>query len=445
MRSPNKLSLVASTVAMAALLAGGATAYRPASAQGVVFPQIEQGRYLARAGDCAGCHTADESKPFAGGKAIPTPFGTIYSANITPDKETGIGNWPADAFYKAMHHGVDDEGKPLYPAMPYPWYTKMSREDVEAIRAFLMSQKPAQNDVKPPKLPWPLSIRASVGAWNLLYFHEGEYWSNPDKSAQWNRGAYLVQGAGHCGACHSPKNMLGGTQDKQALEGGEAGEHWYAPALTNDLHTGLGNWSVAEIVEYLKTGSNARSAAAGSMKEVIEKSTQHLSPGDLTAIALYLKDMPGDAPAAARRQARNAAPTQEARSQGQALYLDNCVGCHMSDGIGLPKVFPQLDGSSAIQATKPDTVIHVVVAGQQMVETKAKPTGLAMPGFAGKMTDQEIADVVSYIRNAWGNHASAVTAEQVGAVRKVAHPLGVGGGSDGTLNRPQAVRAPVLR
>lgn len=427
------------TVSIVALV--GAT---DALAQQTPWTQAEQGRYLAQAGDCAGCHTADGGPPLAGGKAVPTPFGKIYSANLTPDPETGIGKWSADDFYKAMHTGIDDEGKHLYPAFPYPWFTKLSRTDVDAIWVWLAIVKPVKNEVRKPDLPWPMSWRGSVAAWNKLFLHEGEYRPDPDKSAEWNRGAYLVEGAGHCGACHKPKNFLGGTDADQALEGGWAGEHWYAPDLTNDVRDGLGDWSVADVVEYLKTGSNSRSAAAGSMREVIVRSTQHLRDADLKAIAVYLKDQPGES-SNGERSASTSVPTDtsaakhDANQQGEALYVDNCTGCHMADGKGLANVFPPLDGASAIRAENPDTVIHVVVAGQRMAMTDDKPTGLAMPSFAGKLTNEEIADVVSYIRGAWSNRASAVDSDAVAAVRKVAQPVAEDAGD--RLNRGAAFAA----
>ena len=235
--------------------------------QGTTFSTLERGRYLVAAGDCAACHTADGGQPFAGGRAIPTPFGTIYSTNITPDKETGIGRWSNQEFYKAMHEGVRRDGKRLYPAFPYPSYTKVGVDDVRAIKAYLDALPPVKQQNKPSELPWPLSIREVMAGWNALYFHEGTYRTDPNKSAQWNRGAYLVEGLGHCGACHTPKTPLGGPKKNERLEGGY-GEHWYASSLTGDLRDGLGAWSAQEIVEYLKTGSNAKAAAAGPMAEV---------------------------------------------------------------------------------------------------------------------------------------------------------------------------------
>ena len=413
------MHLPASRFAWAAAAAFVASFSGDLMAQGAPSSKVEQGRYLARAGDCTGCHTTQGGEPFAGGLPIPTPFGVIYSSNITPDADTGIGGWSEQDFYGAMHRGIGDEGKHLYPAFPYPWFTKLSRVDVDAIRAYLGTLTPVRQKNRAPELPWPVSWRASVGAWNALYFHEGELQPDPGKSAAWNRGAYLVEGAGHCGACHTPKNLLGGDRHDAKFQGGDARDHWYAPSLTSDLREGIGGWSAAEIVEYLKTGSNAKSASAGSMTDVIKNSTQYLSDGDLNAIATFLKDVPAGA---SKGAAADAAPDAAAQSRGAALYVDNCAACHLADGAGMPGVFPPLRGSAAVQSTGADTVIHVVVAGDKTAETKAKTTGLAMPSFAGKMTDQDIADVVNYVRNAWGNVAPVATAGDVAAIRKVAAP-----------------------
>ncbi|HKO68487.1 MAG TPA: cytochrome c [Burkholderiaceae bacterium] len=382
--------------------------------QGVTYSTLERGRYLATTGNCASCHTADGGKPFAGGRAVPTPFGTIYSTNITPDRETGIGAWSNDEFYKAMHEGIRRDGQYLYPAFPYPWYTKLSARDVQAIKAYLGALPAVRQQNKPSELPWPLSVRAVMAGWNALFFREGSFRTDLNKSAQWNRGAYLVEGLGHCSACHTPKNVLGGLKKNQPLEGG-FGEHWYASSLTGDLRDGLGSWSARDIVEYLKTGSNSKAAAAGPMTDVIRNSTQHLTDDDLNAIATYLKDMP-------RTTDEN---TQTVRaldpsvlSRGEALYVDNCTGCHMQDGAGLAQVFPPLKASAAVQASDPTTVLHHIMGGATMAATKEKPTGLAMPAFGWKLNDQEIAALATYIRNTWGNRADAVTERQVVKVRK---------------------------
>jgi len=387
----------------------------PARAQGTTYSTIERGRYLVNAGDCASCHTAEGGKPYAGGLAVPTPFGTIYSTNITPDPATGIGKWSEQDFYNAMHDGIRRDGKHLYPAFPYPWFTKVSRADVHAIKAFLDTVTPVRQQNKPTELPWPLSVREVMAGWNKLYFHEGAFKPDPKKSEQWNRGAYLVEGLGHCGACHTDTNLLGAPKTADKLKGGDFGEHWYAPGLTSNLRDGLGGWSAAEIVEYLKTGANAKSAAGGPMAEVVKNSTQYLSDVDLNAIAVYLKDVPAEQ---ARAAAKATDIDKQAWSRGEALYVDNCTGCHMENGAGIAQIFPSLKGSSAVQAKLPDTVTHILLAGAKTAATPGKPTGFAMPAFARKLDDKEVADLVNYIRNAWGNHSSLTNQNAVSKVRK---------------------------
>ena len=374
---------------------------------------IERGHYLVDAGDCAACHTAKGGKPFAGGRPIPTPFGTIYSTNITPDKDTGIGQWTEEDFYRAMHEGIRRDGKHLYPAFPYPWYTKLNRADVDAIKAYLDALPPVREENRKTALPWPLSVREAVAGWNELFFREGEYQADSSKPPEWNRGAYLVVGLGHCGACHTPKNIAGGPKRAKTLEGGY-GENWYATSLTNDVRDGLGDWSLDDIVKYLKTGSNAKAAATGPMAEVIENSTQHLSDQDLHAIAAYLKSIP----AKSDQKAKAPDADKDRIARGAALYLDQCSGCHMENGAGQPGVFPPLRGNAVVQAKDPETMLHMVLAGARVAATKGNPTGLAMPSFEWKLTDQDVADLATYLRSAWGNRASAVSAGTVKKLRE---------------------------
>ncbi len=371
---------------------------------------VERGRYLAQAGDCAACHTAPGGQPYAGGRAIPTPFGTIYSTNITPDRQTGLGNWSEEEFYKAMHEGIRRDGQHLYPAFPYPWYTKLSRQDVDAIKAFLDTLPPVRNANKATELPWPFSMREVMAGWNAMFFGKGEYRADPTQSPQWNRGAYLVRGLGHCGACHTPKNIAGGLKTSHKLEGGY-GEHWYATGLTNDVRDGLGDWSVDDIVKYLKSGSNLKAAATGPMAEVIEHSTQHLSEADLRAIAVYLKSVPGPG------KEQKAADDRQRLARGEALYLDQCSGCHMESGTGQEQAFPPLRGNAVVQAKEPGAMLHMILDGARTASTRAKPTGLAMPAFGWKLSDEDVADLATYLRAAWGNKASAVSADEVKSTR----------------------------
>ncbi|MEO8655412.1 MAG: cytochrome c, partial [Ramlibacter sp.] len=245
--------------------------------------------------------------------------------------------------------------------------------------------------------------------------HEGGSKPDPKKSPQWNRGAYLVEGLGHCGACHTATNALGAPKSGEKLQGGDFGEHWYAPGLTGNLRDGLGAWSEADIVAYLKTGSNARTAAGGPMADVVKDSTQHLSEADLNAIAAYLKEIPADK---AETTAKATAAGSQALVLGEAIYRSNCTGCHRKNGAGFAKIFPSLKGSSAIQAKLPDTVTHIVLAGGRTARTAGAPTGLPMPAFDKKLGDKEVAELVNYIRNAWGSHASITSADAVSKVRK---------------------------
>ncbi len=381
--------------------------------------QLARGQYLVRAGDCASCHTAHQGKPFAGGRPIATPFGVIFSTNITPDQQTGIGQWTEKQFYGALHDGVDDEGHHLYPAMPYPWYTQVSRADVDAIQAYLGTVTPVSQEARPVKLPWPLSWRGSLAGWNMLYFDAGTYRPDAGRSPQWNRGAYLVEGLGHCSACHTPKNVLGAIKKDESLEGGSANLHWFAPGLGGNLRDGVGNWSKAEIVAYLKTGANLKSASVGPMTEVVMNSTQYLTTADLDAIATYLKQRPSTP---SKSSPEVAALGADALARGQALYIDNCIACHMDDGRGVARVFPPLAGSSSIQADDAGTVVHVVLSGSRMAAPASRPTGLAMPAFGWKFDDAQMVDVVNYIRHAWGNRASTIDADLVRAVRKDIQP-----------------------
>ena len=377
------------------------------------YGQAERGRYLVQAGDCRACHTNKGGQPFAGGRPIQTPFGTIYSPNITPDRDTGIGGWSDEEFYRAMHKGIAADNDLLYPAFPYPWYTKVTREDVLAIRAYLRTVDPVKAERRPNELMWPLDYRAVMRGWDDLFFKEGEFTPDSGKSSQWNRGAYLVEGLGHCGACHTPTNIFGAAKTREHLQGGSL-QDWYAPSLAGDLKSGLGNWSAAEVVEFLKTGRNARTAAFGPMSEVVRYSTSKLNDGDLQAMAVYLKDMP--APPVVTTAAK---PDPALARAGEAIYLDNCSACHKSSGEGVPATFPSLKGDSAAQGGDPTTVIRVILDGARAVATDARPTPFSMPSFKWKFSNQEVAAVASYVRSAWGNAAPAVSAAEVQSVRQV--------------------------
>lgn len=377
------------------------------------YSLIERGRYLATIGDCTACHTAPGGKLMAGGRAIETPFGNIVAPNITPDRETGIGAWSDDAFYASMHDGKTARGENLYPAMPYPYFTKTRRDDVMAIRAWLNTLEPVVNRVDANQLPFPFSIRAAMTGWNALFFQAGEWQDDTQKSAEWNRGGYLVEGLAHCGACHNAKNALGGDESGSRLQG-FALQGWFAPAITSGNGVGLDKWTVDDIVEYLKTGTNRFATAAGPMAEAVSDSTQHISLADLRAMAVYLKDQKG--PAAEKRQAMAASdPVMQA---GEAIYVDKCAACHTMNGAGIARLFPTLSASPSVEARDPLSVLHVILEGTRAAHTPYAPTSPAMPAFGWELTDVQVAAVATYVRNAWGNAAAPVTAGDVSSVRK---------------------------
>jgi alcohol dehydrogenase (quinone), cytochrome c subunit len=396
---------------------------------------VQRGAYLAHAGDCIACHTAREGQPFAGGLPLNTPIGMIYSTNITPDLETGIGRYSMDDFVKVVCEGVAKDGHRLYPAMPYTSYARLSQEDLLALYAYFMQgMEPVRNPNRPTQLSWPLSMRFLMAIWNALYFKKGEYAADPNKSASWNRGAYLVQGLGHCGGCHTPRGIAGQEkagreQDGRQYLAGATLDNWHASPLTGDLETGLHAWSKDEIVEFLRTGRTARVAALGVMAEVVGKSTQYLTDQDLMAIAEYLKSLPpfndegqGNADSAMQTSAASAA-TRALRAgdtgmRGSHVYLDNCNACHRSDGSGANRTFPILAKNEAVNAKDPISLIRIVLAGSSMPSTQTAPSAFAMPDFGWRLSDEEVAYVLSFVRSSWGNHAAAVSRDEVGRVRK---------------------------
>ena len=376
------------------------------------FETVARGRYLAIAADCAACHTKPGGQPYAGGVALATPFGTLVGPNITPDPDAGIGAWTDNEFVAALHNGRGRGGIRLYPAMPYPAYTKMTREDALAIRAYLQTVEPAPGKIEPNQLPFPFRLRSSLIVWNALNFRPGRLAPDPSKSAQWNRGHYLVDALGHCGTCHTPKTTMGADEDSNSLQGGLL-QGWFAPNITADTRKGIGNWSSEELVNYLKTGANPDAIATGDMSEEIVHSSSQMTDEDLMAIAVYLKSLvPANDNAPAPLAASDARMVA-----GQAIYKDSCAGCHTDAGLGSPGLFARLAGSHAVQSDDPTTLIRVVLAGSQGVATSGAPTAPAMPRFGWRLNDAQVAAVVTYVRNAWGNAASAVSVDQVSAVK----------------------------
>jgi mono/diheme cytochrome c family protein len=374
---------------------------------------IERGKALVVAGDCASCHTADPAKPFAGGKRIDTPFGAVYSPNLTPDRGTGIGAWSDQDFHGALRFGIDPDGSRYYPAFPYPNFTKLTRPDILAIRAYLATLTPFANEAPPPRLRFPLNYRVVMRLWNYLFFRPGILEPDQQKGTDWNRGRYLVEGLGHCGVCHTPKNLFGADRRGRAFSGSMVGG-WFAPRLDAAERSGLKSWSVDDIAEYLASGRNGKSHADGPMAEVVVNSTSRMSDGDVHAIAVYLKSLPPGPPEPAVL-----APAETSMKAGQAIYAHACIACHEGDGSGAPRIYPPLPGNPLLQSADPASTLRIILDGAQSVTTPRAPNKGSMPAYAKELSDQQIADVTNYIRNSWGNAGSAVTAEQVGNARKV--------------------------
>jgi mono/diheme cytochrome c family protein len=373
---------------------------------------IARGKALTEAADCASCHTADSSKPFAGGKRIDTPFGAIYSPNLTPDRDTGLGAWSDEDFRRALREGVAPDGSRYYPAFPYPNFTKLTRDDILAIRAYLATLTPVHNTRQPPELRWPLNYRVLMRGWNFLFFRPGIFEPDQQKSPEWNRGGYLVTGAAHCGTCHTPKNMFGADKRGQRYGGGLV-QGWFAPRLDGAERSGLKSWSVDDIVEYLQSGRNVKSHAGKLMAEVVLNSTSKMSDADVHAIAVYLKDLQ-----AGKREPVVTAPPQAQMADGAKLYAHACVACHEADGSGAPRIYPPLPGNANLQSADPSSTLRIILDGAETVTTPRAPNAGSMPAYAGKFSDQEIADVTTYIRNSWGNVAPAVTPGQVAKARR---------------------------
>jgi mono/diheme cytochrome c family protein len=381
---------------------------------------VAKGEYLAKAGDCIACHTNPGGALFAGGRALPTPFGTIYSSNVTPDPTTGIGKWTADDFYKTMHEGRFPDGGLLYPVMPYASYTKVTRADSDAIFAYLRSVPAVNHPNREHDLQFPYDNRQLILGWRTLYFNEGEYQPDTTKSAEWNRGAYLVGGLGHCAMCHSPINALGGTPESKAFQGGLIPmQNWYAPSLTSNKEAGLGEWNIDEIVGLLRNGVSHRGAVYGPMAEVTFNSLQYLNDTDVRAMAIYLKSLAEGSPPGAESSGVSSSENSLLMSLGLTVYQARCASCHGSDGRGMPPDYPPLAGNPSIQMGSAVNPIRMVLNGGFPPGTAGNPEPYGMPPFAQRLSDDEVAAVVTYIRAAWGNRGATVSAGQANELRKV--------------------------
>ncbi|MBV8472417.1 MAG: cytochrome c [Hyphomicrobiales bacterium] len=379
---------------------------------------IEQGQYLARAGDCVACHTAPEGRLFAGGLAMPTPFGTLYTSNITPDRETGIGGWTADQFYATMHTGRFPDGGLLYPAMPFGSYTKVTRQDSDAIFAYLRSVPPVRQANRPHDLKFPFNNRSLILGWRTLFFKEGEYKSDPNQSAEWNRGAYLVEGLGHCSMCHTAINALGGSSESEAFQGGLIPmQAWYAPSLTSDKEAGLGDWSLKDIADLLKTGVSTRGAVYGPMADVVYNSLQYMTDADVQAMAVYLRSLAQPRPPPGATSNMSGVESSLLVDLGKTVYNDQCAVCHGAEGLGKPPDFPPLANNQSIQMESAVNPIRMVLNGGYPPGTSGNPRPYGMPPFGQSLSDDEVAAVVTYIRTAWGNRGTPVSAQDANGLR----------------------------
>lgn len=394
--------------------------------------EIARGEYLARAGDCVACHTKAGGEPFAGGLPMATPIGTLYSTNITPDKQSGIGGYSYDDFQKAVRHGVAKNGDTLYPAMPYPSYAVVSDEDMQALYAYFMhGVKPVAQTNQESDIPWPLSMRWPLAIWRGVFAPDVKAFQ-PVKGQDpvLARGQYLVEGLGHCGACHTPRSI---TMQEKALNNDEGNDFlsgsnapidgWTASNLRGDGRDGLGRWSEDDLVQFLRMGRNDHTAVFGGMTDVVQHSLQHLTAEDATAIARYLKSLgardPSQVGFTPDDTVAKALWKGDDSKTGASVYVDSCAACHKTDGSGYQRFFPELRGNPVVLAADPTSLIHIVLSGAQLPGMKGAPTTITMPAFGWRLNDQQVADVVNFIRTSWGNTATeAVSASDVAKVRK---------------------------
>lgn len=426
--------------AVAAAVCAGMAFYRNGadSADAVPAPAgaglVERGAYLARAGDCMACHSLPKGQPYAGGLALKTPLGNVYSTNISPDPDTGIGRWTQRDFSRALRRGVSRDGHNLYPAMPYPSYAKLRDEDVAALYAYFMQGVAAvRQDNRAPDFGFPLNLRWPLKLWNLVFLDPVPYRDKPGRDAEWNRGAYLTQGLGHCGSCHTPRGV--GFQEKALDEGGAAYlsgaplDGWFASNLGGDPRTGLGRWSAQSVAAFLRGGANEYASAFGSMTDVINNSTQYLSDADIGAMVVYLKSLPahGAAPAADIAAASEAMADPAGRrsvAAGARLYGEYCVHCHGVNGRGAAPLLAPLAGNPNVTEARAVSLINVTLNGTPDLVLRGLPAAYPMPAFAQVLSDREVADVLTYVRASWGEGAPPVAAREVAKLRAmaVAHP-----------------------
>lgn len=398
--------------------AGENTASQVAAASGEKPELIKRGKYVAVLGDCIACHTAPNGKLMSGGLELKTPMGSVYSTNITPDAQTGIGRYSFAQFDRAMRKGVAADGRNLYPAMPYPSYAKMTDGDMHALYAYLMQGvAPVNQPNKLAKMSWPFSMRWGLSLWNWAFLDDTPFKPDATRDAVWNRGAYLAQGLGHCGACHTPRGIA--FQEKAMTQEGAKGKFYLAGETVEGWRAlSLRNlWTAEDTVALLKTGQNRYGSISGSMVEVIHHSTQHFSDADLTAIATYLKSLPPGKdelppPAVPAKVAASAIPAGLFSTRGGLGYVQFCTDCHRLDGAGVKGIFPSLVRNPSIVSPDPATLLHISLTGWKTAQTAAHPRVYTMPGFS-RLSDQELAEILSFVRESWGNNAGPINASQI--------------------------------
>jgi mono/diheme cytochrome c family protein len=383
--------------------------------------QVARGAYLARAGNCMLCHTERGGAQYAGGRPIETPFGTVYSTNLTPDAETGIGGWSVAHFRRALHEGRSRDGRLLYPAFPYTHTTRITNADAEALFDYVRSLPPVYKPNRAHRLRWPYSTQASLAVWRALYFRPGKHFDDPTRTREWNRGAYLVQGLGHCSACHSARNALGATRDLLDLSGGLIPmQNWYAPSLASPSEASVADWPLVEVEQLLSTGVAPRASVMGPMAEVVQHSIQFLDASDIRAMAVFLKSLP---PAPTDTDPREIPAANSAvRGRGGKLYEDRCAGCHGDKGKGVPGAYPALAGNRAVTLPITTNLVQVVLNGGYPPATRGNPRPYGMPPFATQMSDADVAAVLTYVRTSWGNRAAPVTELAVSQQRSAVRP-----------------------
>jgi mono/diheme cytochrome c family protein len=404
-----------------------------ASSQGAPTP-LERGEYVARLGDCVACHTTEHGAPFAGGLAMGTPLGTVFTTNITPDKDTGIGNYTLAQFDNAVRRGVGRDGQRLYPAMPYPSYAKLSDEDVKALYDYFTQHvQPVRQENQASNIPWPLNMRWPLAFWNLAFAPTATFQPTTGRDEFWNRGAYLVEGLGHCGGCHTPRGLA---MQEVALDArsdrylsGAVLDGWYAPSLRNDHNTGLGRWSEDDIFAYLRSGRSRHGVVFGSMMEAFNNSTQFMTDDDLRGIARYLKSLSGDASRDGKPWQYDAAtalllssPASAAPTPGARTYMARCGTCHGADGRGRGEWIPPLAGASSLLAEDAVSAINITLNGAGRVVAGGVADAYRMPSLRNQMSDHDVAEVLTFARSAWGNRAGAVAEEQVHDLRERTNP-----------------------